>query len=129
MSEKPTTPGVGILVVGDDLDVCAALAGVIRWGLNFQGIGKTVAMETLTNQPSFTNFHDYRDPDDAAEEATSVWDKMCQNNPLLSHMSIPIEVVKGCAAGLSKEVISDHGIIRVGDLTFNSGAEWTPVQQ
>lgn len=125
MSED-RVPSIGVVVVGDDLDICAAVAGVIRSAFVENGVGsKTIAMDNLTSQPSFLNFHDQYQQD-SADECLSLWDKMCRDRPNLHQMVIPIEVVSGTAVASSKSTVQDRGYIRTNDnsLELECVVEW-----
>lgn len=124
MTDEPKVPRVGVIIVGDDLEVCGAVAGIVRAAFVQHGVGSnTVSMENLTDQESFVNFSDYRDPEDAADAAESVWDKMCVARPELFEMVIPIEVLPGTA--FAKTVTSDQAAIMTSDLRIASTVDWS----
>lgn len=125
---KDRTPSVGVVVVGDDLDVCAAVANVIRGAFAEHSVGtKTVPMDNLTSQPSFINYDDSTYVSDLSDDVANLWEKMCRARPSLLKMVIPIEVVRGEAIGSSTLITQDRGYIRTADhsLELEGLVQWT----
>lgn len=120
-------PEVGIIVVGNDPDTCTAVAGMVRAGLAYYGVGTTIPMGNLVDNPKFTDFGSFRDEENACDEAYSIWTAMTRARPTLSDLSIPIEVVSGTAKG--KESILIEGSIETEQLKLNSTLRYNRVDE
>jgi hypothetical protein len=132
MSKEPkpevpaVEPEVGIIVVGNDPDVCSAVASMVRAGLSYYGVGHTIPMGNLVDNPKFTDFGAYRDEENACDEAYSIWTAMSRARPALADLNIPIEIVTGSAQG--KESILIEGSIETEQLKLSSSLRYNRVE-
>lgn len=129
--QKPAVPAVdpevGIIVVGNDPDICTAVAGMVRAGLAYYGVGETIPMGNLVDNPKFTDFGSFRDEENACDEAFSIWTAMTRNRPALADLNIPIEIVTGSAKG--KESILIEGSIETEQLKLSSTLRYTRTEE
>lgn len=122
--EEPTPePSVGIVVVGNDPEVCASVANMVRAGLAFMGGIETIPMERFVDTESFIDTSGHRDAEFVRDEAESMWFKMRSERPGIEKLIIPIEIHDGSAVG--KESVLIEGSIVTDSLRLASSTRYT----
>lgn len=125
-AEPTPDPQVGVVVVGNDPEVNAAIANIVRGALINEGL-TSVPLESLASAEAFVDYSAYRDPDYAIDESSSIWSRMVQTRPELQHLSVPVETVLGSAVG--KESILIEGAIVTDTMRISSSTRYTRTEE
>lgn len=125
-AEPTPAPQVGVVVIGNDPEVNAAIANIVRGALANESL-TTIPLESLAGAESFVDYSAYRDSEYAADESSSIWSRMVHARPELQDLNIPVETMLGSAVG--KESILIEGAIVTDTLRISSSTRYTRTEE
>lgn len=125
-AEPAPAPQVGVVVIGNDPEVNAAIANIVRGALANESL-TTIPLETLAEAEAFVDYSAYRDPEYAADESSTIWGRMVHARPELQNLNIPVETMLGSAVG--KESILIEGAIVTDTLRISSSTRYTRTEE